>query len=149
MKYFTHLTNDDTAYITVHLSADEHAHLRYWMHTEAGKNVGFPHGVYLFKRGFGWYRMDVTRDFRAAEKLRHALVILKAWSKQYTAAVNQEIKLLLVKANPNLQITSFQSETNQFQVKDKQSGKTTPLHVPPAPSKLEALAAKFGHRARG
>jgi hypothetical protein len=144
MKYWTHLSNDDTAYITVHLSADEHNHLRQWMHTEAGMNVGFPHGVYLFKRGFGWYRMDVTRDFRAADKLRHALVILKAWSKKYKEDRDQEIKLLIAQANPNLQINSYQSDTNTFQVKDVKSGNVRPLTAPAAPAKLQALAAKFG-----
>jgi hypothetical protein len=143
MKYFAHLTNDDTAYITVHLNADQVKHLREWMHTEDGQNVGFPHGVYLFKRGFGWYRLDVTRSHRAMEKLRHALVIMKAWHKKYVSDMDQEIKLLMAQVNPNLQIASYQSDTHQYQVKNVQSGKREHLNLPPSPSKLQALASKF------
>jgi hypothetical protein len=147
MKYFAHLENDDTAYVTVHLSADEHKHLREWMHAREGENVCFPHAVQLFKRGFGWYRMDVSRNYRAADKLKHAVVILRAWLKAYNAARDQEIRLLIAQKNPKLQINSYQSDTNQFQVRDKDSGKIAPLHTPPVQQKLDALAAKFG-RAR-
>lgn len=122
MKPFPHLANDDTAYVTLHLSYDELSHLRTWMHSDEGQNVSFPHGVVLFKRGFGWYRLDTTNTFRAAEKLRTALAILRKWHHEYQKAVAEEIRLRIIEMNPTLQVTSYHSDSNEFRVKDTKTG---------------------------
>jgi hypothetical protein len=145
MQYFAHLDNDDTAYVTVHLSADEYKHLRQWKHTEDGQLVDFPHGVRLYKRGFGWYRLDVTKNFRTIDKLRTALTLLKAWAYSYKQAVAQEIRLLMVQQNPSLQVKAYNSDTNTFHVQHRRSGAVQPLRAPAKPEQLQALARKFAH----
>jgi len=146
MKTFAHFQNDDTAYVTVHLSADEYKHLREWKHTADGQIVDFPHGVLLLKRGFGWYRLDVTKTFRAVDKLKVALSLLRAWKRDYDAAVAQEIRLLLVQMNPTLQVKAYNSDTNTFHVQDQKTRQVAPMHTIARPEKLHALAEKFSSR---
>jgi hypothetical protein len=127
MQLFTHFKTDETSYITARLNKAEFAHLREWMHTEAGERVGFPHGVKLFYRAEGWYRMDTTNSHRAIEKLKSAMAIVKSWHHQYRKAVAQEIRLLMVQAHPELQITSYRSDNHTYQVRNNTTGQTKPV----------------------
>lgn len=158
MQFFTHFKTDDNSYVTLRLNKDELKHLRDWMHTPEGERVCFPHGAKLFYRAEGWYRLDTTNNFRAVEKLKTAVAILKSWHRKYKEAVAQEIRLLIVAANPNLQIESYQSDTHNYSVRNKETGNVHSIHQIVKPvevshaaqvatvDKLQALTRKFAHR---
>jgi sugar lactone lactonase YvrE len=78
MQIYTNLTNDETASVTLQLSAQEFAMIRKYMHTpEKFHNVKFPNGVYLNPRGSGWYRLETSNNFLVAKKLETTLVLIR------------------------------------------------------------------------
>lgn len=139
MKVFPHLSNDDTAYVSVFLSAAQYASLHKYMHMEPGQLVSFPHGVKLFKRGFGWYRLDTSNNHRAGEKLRLAVCIVRRWYREQLEVQHTERRVEVQvqrMTQASGRVIAYQSDTHQFQT----------LPVPPQPAsatQLSALAARF------
>jgi hypothetical protein len=149
MKVFPHFDRDDTAYVTIHLSKDEHKSLAEWMHIPAGQTIQFPHAVRLFKRGFGWYRLDANNLVRVIEKLKTALALINKWHREHVRKMDQEIALLLAKSIPHNTVRSYQSDTHSFQVHNEKTGQVKTIDaVPASQHRLQALANKFGRGAR-
>ncbi len=156
MKVFEQFQNDDTAHVSIQLSASEYQSLRQWMHTSEGELVSFVHGVRLAKRGFGWFRLETSKVFRSIDKLKVSLAIVNKWHRDYSAKLNQELRLLLAIAAPTAQVTHFSTSNHSFTVKDSQ-GKTVhvglhkdkvivdPVKKVVDPNRLFALTQKFSH----
>lgn len=150
MQLFPHLNNDDTAFTTVHLSKEEYADLRNWMHTDANglEHVTFPHGVKLYKRGFGWYRLDVTYPNRTVEKIKTAMTLIRKWSHDFQRRVVQETRVLLARQQGH-KVHSYHSDVQAFRLLNSHSGKIVDVGLPAAPAsehKLQALVNKFANR---
>lgn len=78
MQIYTNLLNDETATVTLQLSAHEFKKIREYMHTpEQFHNVKFPNGVYLNPRGSGWYKLETSNDYLVCKKLETALVVIR------------------------------------------------------------------------
>jgi hypothetical protein len=148
MQFHTHLLNNETATISIRLNKTELQSLRDFMHTDPTfENVMFPRGVVLLKRGMGWYRLDVLNDYDAVTKLKCALGIVKRWHFEFKAAMRRDQQLAAARANPNVVIQSFHSDTNSFQIRTKEQ-RCNSAPLPASPNQLQALVAKFGHHAR-
>lgn len=146
MQHFPHFTKDETSYITIRLNKGEREHLRQWMHIPEGSRVAFPHGVKLFYRAEGWYRLDVTNTHRAIEKLKTALALVRKWHRDFLEAQKQEERLRVIAQDAKLQVTSYQSDTHNFQVRNKETGVTQPIRKAATINQLNALFSKFGAR---
>ena len=151
MQFFPHLSNDETAVATIRLNKTEMDALRKFMHTpEYHQFVGFPNGVRLYYRSMGWYRLEATREFRACDKIRAALAILRKFKREYEAAVTSDIRRLLLERYPDLQTVAYVDESamiGKFHVRDKRDAapNIAPLEtrLPADPQKLQQLAATF------
>lgn len=144
---FPHLKRNDTAYVTVHLSGEQLASLRQWMKTpDYHQFIGFPNGVRLYRRGFGWYRLDVTREERAIDKLRVAVSLIRKWRAEYDEAARQDLRLKVLRhEKPGAKAIAYTD--GQYQVMDEQrTVKPLTQHVKASPHKLEQLVAKLGSR---
>lgn len=94
MYYNTHFLREDTAFITIRLSDGELQSLRQYMHCEPYHwFVGFPNGIRLLPRGFGWFRMETSNAVRAIDKLKNALGIFLRWHKTQNLIGNQVLKM--------------------------------------------------------
>jgi len=150
MQMFPHLKNDDTARVSLRLNKDEEMSLRLFMHmADKTQKVAFPHGVRMFYRSMGWYRLDTSNNFRAAEKLKLATVIIKKWHREYDAARTQELRLLMLKARPELEVTAYVGGQYMIHNKDANSVKTADAAFADVQAKdvltnkLAALAQRF------
>lgn len=150
MKIYAHLDNADTAYASVRLNKDEMLALRAFMHTEPfHTHVGFPRAVRLFYRSNGWYRLDALNNHSIIEKLKIAMAILRRFHKEYTEAVDQEIRKLLLQARPEMQSVAFVSDDTSaggvLHVKDTRDNSiaTVDHRVGASQAKLQALASLF------
>lgn len=77
MQIYKNLVNDETASVTLQLSAHEFKKIREYMHTPSQfHNVKFPNGVYLNPRGSGWYKLETSNDNLVCKKLETALVLI-------------------------------------------------------------------------
>ncbi|BAG41764.1 hypothetical protein [Ralstonia phage phiRSL1] len=140
MKVFPHLSNDDTAYVSVFLSAAQYASLHKYMHMEPGQLVSFPHGVKLFKRGFGWYRLDTSNNHRAGEKLRLAVCIIRRWYREQLEAQHTERRVEVQVQR----MTQASGSRHRLIRATRTSSKRCPLPPQPASTaQLSALAARF------
>lgn len=151
MQIYPHLENDETAFVSVRLNEDEASALREFMHVaDKQRKVVFPHGVRLVYRSMGWYRLITSNRFRASEKLKLALSIVRKWHREYDVARTQEIRLLLIQTRPELEVQSYvdgqyvihNRELNAIQSVDSAfkeiQGKTKA-----SPDMLAALAQRF------
>lgn len=150
MQFFPHLSNDDTAIASIRLNKNELSALRTFMHTpDYHQNIGFPNGVRLYYRSKGWYQLNTTNNFRACDKIRAALAVLRKFKREYEAAVAADIQRLIVARHPDLKTVAYVDETKavgtgQFHVQDTK-GKITPLEarLPADPVKLQQLKETF------
>jgi hypothetical protein len=77
MQIYKNLLNNETATVTLQLSAQEFKKIREYMHTPGQfHNVKFPNGVYLNPRGSGWYRLETSNNYLVCKKLETALVLI-------------------------------------------------------------------------
>ncbi len=150
MKIYAHLDNADTAYASVRLNRDEMLALRAFMHTEPfHQQVGFPRSVRLFYRSNGWYRLDALNNHNIIEKLKIAIAIMRRFHKEYTEAVDNEIRKLLIQAQHNMQTVAYTTddttEEGVLHVKDTNDNtiRTLDQRVSASPTKLQQLAALF------
>jgi hypothetical protein len=151
MNLFPHLQNDETAHVSIRLNKDEEMSLRLYMHVaDKFQNVAFPHGVRLFYRSMGWYRLNTSNTYRASEKLKLGLSIIRKWYREYDEARTQELRLLLIKARPELQVMSYTD--GQYVIHNKELNavqsvesafKAAQDKAPATPNKLAALAQRF------
>jgi hypothetical protein len=146
MQMFPHFQNDEVAHVTLRLTKDEEMSLRAFMHIEELNNrVAFPHGVRMFYRSMGWYRLNASNTFRVSEKLKLATSIIRKWHREYDAARVQELRLLMLRANPEVKVTAYID--NQYLVRTSQSNSLQTVDeaykVPAAADKLAALAQRF------
>jgi len=151
MQLFPHLKNNDTAYVSVRLNKDEEMSLRLYMHvSDKFQNVAFPHGVRLFYRSMGWYRLDTSNNFRATEKLKLALSIVRKWYAEYTEQRRQELRLLMLKAQPDIEVQGYLD--GRFIVRNKQTHVIQSIdaayadlqqRMPASPDRLKELAQRF------
>jgi hypothetical protein len=145
MQIYSHIENNETASVTVRLSREEALSLRQYMHTADGARVAFPHGVHLLYRSMGWYRLDASNSFRASEKLKLAISIVRKWHREFEAARLQEIRLLMLKAKPELAVVGYVN--NEYLIRNAKDNtvKTAAetYKVPPSPDKLQALTQRF------
>jgi hypothetical protein len=153
MQIYQHLSRDDTASATVRLNRTEMAELRKFMHTpEFHQFVGFPNGVRLYYRSKGWYRLEATRDYRACDKIRAALAILRKFKREFQALLVTDIRRLILAKHPELQTVAYVDESDNaligtFHVRNTKEPLSTvaPMEsrLPVDSSKLEELAATF------
>jgi len=151
MQAFPKFQNDETAHVVVRLNKDEEMSLRLFMHmADKTQKVTFPHGVRLFYRSMGWYRLDTSNSFRAIEKLKLALSITRKWYKEYEAQRTKETQVLIAAA-PNVP-TEFRSnyEQNKWDSLKNCPGKSLQQivagkSVPASADKLQSLAQFFAH----
>lgn len=151
MQMFPHFKNDETARVSLRLNKDEEMSLRLHMHFEDKKDaVGFPHGVRLFYRSMGWYRLDTSNTFRASEKLKLAVSIVRSWYRKYEASRVEETRLLILKARPELEVMAYAGGQYMIHNKSINSVQTTEAafadvqaKAPAAADKLAALAQRF------
>jgi hypothetical protein len=152
MQMFPHFKNDETARVSLRLNKDEEMSLRLHMHFQDKKGeVCFPHGVRMFYRSMGWYRLDTSNNFRAAQKLKLAVSIVKSWYRKYDAARTEELRLLMLKAVPDLQVMSYSD--GQYMIHNKkvntvQTAAAAFVEVQAQEvlaNKLAALAQRFAH----
>lgn len=150
MQLFAHLENNDTATVTIRFNKDEEQALRQYMHTIDGQQVSFPHGVRLFYRSMGWYRLDTSNTFRASEKLKLAISIIRKWYAEYQKQRNQELRLLLLKAQPNLEVAAYLD--GHYVVRNKQTQNIQSVdaayselqeRMPASADRLQELAQRF------
>lgn len=145
MQYHSHLTNDETAIVSIRLNKTELQSLRDFMHTHT-ENVMFPRGVELHRRGMGWYRLEALNDYDAVVKLRCALGIIKRWYFEFKEAVRRDRQVQAAR-DQGMVVQSFHSDTNSFQIRTRQErSQSAPL--PATSHQLQALVAKFSHHAR-
>lgn len=147
MQVYKHLASDDTASATLRLNKYELKDLRQFMHTpDYFKNIGFPNGVRLYYRSMGWYRLGVTRQHRACDKIRSALIIIRKWCAEYQTQQKAEIQRLILEQNPHLKCVAF-VDTGATQAPVRIYRDQTP-EAPTSgqkvdPRKLQRLAHKF------
>jgi hypothetical protein len=151
MQLFPHLQNNDTAYVSVRLNKDEEMSLRLYMHvSDKFQNVAFPHGVRLFYRSMGWYRLDTSNTFRASEKLKLGISIIRRWYAEYSEQRKQELRLLMLKAQPELEVSGYLD--GRFVVRNKQTQVIQSVDaayselqqkMPATPDRLKELAQRF------
>lgn len=153
MQLYPHLKNDETAFVTVRLNRDEEMSLRLYMHVaDKFQNVSFPHGVRLFYRSMGWYRLDTSNNFRATEKLKLGLSIIRKWYREYDEARTQELRMLMIRARPELEVAAYTEGQYVIRNKDTQvlqsvdsAFAVAQAKAPASANKLQALAQRFAH----
>lgn len=155
--YPQNLHSDDTVYASVRICGAEHAELRKWMHTHPDQQfVSFPHGVRLTYRSKGWWRLTPSNTFRAVEKVKQALVIIRKFAREYQQSLMAELRRELVMSNPALQAVAFVADPTminggEYHVRDKNTNSAlVPVtQFAPAPvEKLQALAERFSHHVK-
>jgi hypothetical protein len=158
MQLYPHLSNDETATVTVRLNKDELAALRLYMHTPNHfKNIGFPDNVRLFYRSKGWYTLRAMNSRRACEKLKIALAIVRRFARSYEATVRQDAQVVAVHHDkPNMQVVAFVDRgplageylARQLNVDpfDQKPSKLQSLQKvqPASKDQLQALLKRFG-----
>lgn len=78
MQIYSNLKNDETASVTLQLSAAEFRGIREYMHTPPEfSSVRLTNGIYINKRGFGWYRLSASNEYLTCRKFETALTLIR------------------------------------------------------------------------
>lgn len=104
--------NNETIHVTFRLSATEYLSLRKYMHTPDGLDIGFPYGVHLVKRGYGWYRLLTTTELRGVEKITGAMKIIRRWRLEEEEQVEAAIKVLMPAVIHGVHVATFSNAHN-------------------------------------
>jgi hypothetical protein len=130
-----------TVHAVVRMDSKSHALLKQFMHCNDAVVVRFQHGVTLTYRGRGWYRLNVSNEHRALEKLEFAVKLMRRFWREEEQHTEDALKLLApTMIDPDLQIASFSNAHCEGEY--GYLGIASP--PPPVPvHKLNALVQKF------
>lgn len=127
----------------VRMDGKSHALLKQFMHCKDELAIRFQHGVKLVYRGRGWYRLDVSNEHRALEKLEFAVKLMRRFWREEEQRTEDALKLLVpTMLDPDLKIASFSNTHCEGEY--GYLGIATPRPAQPVPiNKLNALVQKF------
>jgi hypothetical protein len=133
----------DTVCAVVRMDARHHAALKQFMHCKDEIAIRFPHGVSLFKRGRGWYRLEASNALRAQEKVEFAVKLIRRFLIDEERKTTEELKRLIPTVlNPGLKVATFSNAHSEGEF--GYLGTPGPV-VPASKHKLAALVARFAH----
>jgi hypothetical protein len=135
--------NLDTIHAVARMNAKTYQALKEFMHSTDEIAIRFPHGVGLFKRGRGWYRLEPKNAYRANEALAFAMKLIRRFLIDAERAVAEEIKRFTpIMLNPGMKVATFSNAHSEGEF--GYIGRAVPPERTPIPQhKLNALVAKF------
>ncbi len=133
----------DTVHAVVRMDERHRLALKQFMHCKDEIAIRFPHGVALFSRGRGWYRLEASNSLRAQEKVEFALKLIRRFVLDEERKTTEELKRLVpTLINPGLKVATFSNAHSAGEY--GYLGAAAPAR-PATPNKLAALVAKFAH----
>lgn len=144
--FLRHAGNDDKVYATLRLSREQYDVLRAAMHTPVGEKVKFAHGVHMYAKGFGWYKLFTTNEFRATEKIQTALQTIAAIIHRLDRVAKQTARGVLTTTTPIVAFTEYGGYHHAVVLREKPAGHKVEHTRAPTQEKLNALAAKWGRQ---
>lgn len=138
-----HRDNPDIVHAVVRMDQKTHAALKQYMHCKDKVVIRFAHGVKLCYRGYGWYRLDVSNEYRAVEKLEFAVKLIRAFWRAEEQKITEAIKLFVpTMKDPDLRVSSFSNAHCEGEYGYMGVVRERPP-VPVSAHKLNALVSKF------
>lgn len=138
-----HRNDPDLVCAVIRMDHKTHRALKEFMHCKDPVVIRFQHGVKLCYRGYGWYRLDVSNDHRALEKLEHAVKVIKRFWREEEQKTTEALKMFVPHMkDPDLRVSSFSNAHCEGEYGYMGIVRERPP-VPVAAHKLNALVSKF------